>query len=761
MRNLSVILLLIASAFTIPEDAWLETIRQQWQVHQESLPDEQVYLSVSEEVLAAGDTLWFGGYLRGEETTSKVLYVELIGGQRSLQKETYLVNKGYVSAQLSIPDSLSTGLYQLRAYTQWMRNGDENTFFHRPLLVINAYDDEPPVPEYEQIRDTRLQVQAEGGQWVRGLPARLLLSLGGENNQILQGRIIQDDSLRIADVRLEKGMDIIRLQPVAGAQYHAEVYLPSGDTLTTSFPQMEEEGVSLMADFKGDRLHISAYTRGSEKCYLLVRDQNTLLHSSLMEDTVSSLDVPLDARLSDLLEVAVLDARGQVLAQRLLYHKVSSLEPKIVLDKTTYAPREETTASISLPEGMGVARVSVSVRKWPGLSTQLGQNIGDRWSDTWNTGVAALPSGKINQWLVGAESPLPSWQKILDTKPEAPEFRKEDEYLLLSGRLSDSSGDPLQSQMTLLSVPGFNPHFDYDRTDASGRFHIPVYDVYGQKEVIFQTPVDSLEARWALEDKFAPIGQERVMDGKAPLLMQEVWDDLLSAYRLRSQIRTQYGTFINQPEKDIPRKSRFYGEPNFTVRLDDYIALPDFVEVARELMPGIRLRKEGDHYVFSVFDVRTRTFLENPPALLLDGVLIQDPDAIVSLPPSDIERIETVNRRTYYGEYRFDGMIAVYTKAGDAYLQALPTDTERREITFFTPRYPYRSEAPEADYLPDFRTLLHWKPALSLEAAQPQSINFYNRDELGTFIIVVEGITEEGFPVWGTARYSVGMEQAP
>lgn len=33
--------------------------------------------------------------------------------------------------------------------------------------------------------------------------------------------------------------------------------------------------------------------------------------------------------------------------------------------------------------------------------------------------------------------------------------------------------------------------------------------------------------------------------------------------------------------------------------------------------------------------------------------------------------IETINRRTYYGQYRMDGVVAIYTQAGDAYRDAL------------------------------------------------------------------------------------------
>jgi hypothetical protein len=299
-------------------------------------------------------------------------------------------------------------------------------------------------------------------------------------------------------------------------------------------------------------------------------------------------------------------------------------------------------------------------------------------------------------------------------------------------------------------------------TDEEGRFHLPVYDVYGEKEVVLQIPNDSLPLVWSLEDKFAPIKDKRANKEYAPLAPQAQWDALLTHYRQRAQISAQYDPFLEEDlNKNIPRKSRFYGSPNFEINLEDYISLPSFVEICRELMPGIRLRQEGDHYVFSVFDVRTRTFLENPPGLVLDGVLVWNPDDIVSLLPSEIERIETVNRRTYYGEYRFDGMVAVYTKSGSAYLDLLPANAMRKSVTFFTPAQPFSMAEPTAAHLPDFRSLLYWKPVMNLQASEPQSIRFSNADELGTFEIVVEGVTADGSPVMGRQRYKVGAGQMP
>ena len=760
MRNLSYIFLFFLFAFIPAEDEVLQKLRQQWQVYQKNQPQETIYLSLSEEVVAAGDTLWFSGFLRHHSVPSRVLYLELLSDQETIQKEIYHIYKGFTSGQMSIPDSLSSGVYQLRAYTQWMRNGDESSFFSRPLLVINPYDENPPVPGQRQFLSTQLQIEPEGGQWVQGLPARVRVSLGGEENLNLSGKILRvEDSNELSDIQLEEGLDMISLQPEAGASYRAEVYLPSGDTLRANLPPARKEGVSVMADLQSGRLNISAYTRGAGKHYLLVRSADSLLYSSLLEDTVTSLALEPQLTNSSLLEVAVLNEQAQVLAERLLYFPVRPLPLKIELGKEEYAAREEVTASLSLPEDVSSARLSVSVRKVNAPTQNFGQNIADPWSGYLAPAAKSMPQEWINLWLIGQESSFMPWEEIMMTKSQSPEFVKEDEYFLLSGRLTDaSSGQALKNEMALLSVPGFNPHFDYDRTDSLGQFYIPVYDVYGKKKVVFHLQHDSLDANWSLEDKFVSINQQLSGRSKTPILTQQEWDEILEQYRQRNRIQTQYGDFFQEEEKDIPRKSRFYGEPNFEIRLDDYIALPDFVEVARELMPGIRLRKEGDHYVFSVFDVRTRTFLENPPALLLDGVLIDDPDAIVSLNPAEIERIETVNRRTYYGEYRFDGMIAVYTKEGNAFREELPPSARQEEVTFFTPLHAYQPTNPLATHQPDLRTLLMWKPGMILRSPEKSSISILNADELGEFEIVIEGVTTEGEIVHGVQRYQIIMK---
>jgi hypothetical protein len=60
---------------------------------------------------------------------------------------------------------------------------------------------------------------------------------------------------------------------------------------------------------------------------------------------------------------------------------------------------------------------------------------------------------------------------------------------------------------------------------------------------------------------------------------------------------------------------------------------------------------------------------------------------------------------------------------------------------------------------PDFRRLLHWQPLVELSGGA-QEITVANADELGTFEVIVEGITDRGEQIFGRATYTVAVNGA-
>jgi uncharacterized protein YfaS (alpha-2-macroglobulin family) len=61
---------------------------------------------------------------------------------------------------------------------------------------------------------------------------------------------------------------------------------------------------------------------------------------------------------------------------------------------------------------------------------------------------------------------------------------------------------------------------------------------------------------------------------------------------------------------------------------------------------------------------------------------------------------------------------------------------------FYAPRYD--SAITKQSRLPDFRNLLHWVPSLTTNTEGKQSLDFYTSDQIGTYRVVVQGITPKG-----------------
>ena len=88
--------------------------------------------------------MWFKVYLTAgvyhePSTLSRTIYVEVINQHGHLVQTLKLFSlTGSTAGSLPIPDSLASGNYLVRAYTNWMRNSGEEYFFHRSIKIWNS-----------------------------------------------------------------------------------------------------------------------------------------------------------------------------------------------------------------------------------------------------------------------------------------------------------------------------------------------------------------------------------------------------------------------------------------------------------------------------------------------------------------------------------------------------------------------------------------------------------------------------------------------
>jgi hypothetical protein len=103
---------------------------------------ERVYLHLDRPYYAPGDTIWIKGYVLDDSLNyskqSGLLYVELINNEDKLvTRKVFPVRDGISFGELGIDTSLKAGSYELRAYTNWMQNQGEESFYHTNFQLID------------------------------------------------------------------------------------------------------------------------------------------------------------------------------------------------------------------------------------------------------------------------------------------------------------------------------------------------------------------------------------------------------------------------------------------------------------------------------------------------------------------------------------------------------------------------------------------------------------------------------------------------
>ncbi|MCK4990350.1 MAG: TonB-dependent receptor plug domain-containing protein, partial [Bacteroidales bacterium] len=160
----------------------------------------------------------------------------------------------------------------------------------------------------------------------------------------------------------------------------------------------------------------------------------------------------------------------------------------------------------------------------------------------------------------------------------------------------------------------------------------------------------------------------------------------------------------------------------------------------------------------------TSLFGRSTPLFVLDGMPISDdPLSIIqSIPMIIIDKVEVLkgNSAVIYGSRGNNGVIAIYTKKGEApvaqdiglvgaIIKKIAGFSSKRE--FYSPQYtPENIDSPE----PDHRTTLYWNPEISIENGKA-ALSFYTADDLGYYRIIVEGVTDNGQICLGSARFMV------
>ncbi|HEY5916704.1 MAG TPA: TonB-dependent receptor plug domain-containing protein [Chryseolinea sp.] len=130
------------SGFRIAEDPlFLKNLKESLKQYNENFPEEKVYVQLDKPFYKPGEDVWFNVFVLNSNThkptlVSDVVYVELIDPKGNVaSKLDLVVREGTAHGDFALISSAPGGMYQIRAYTSWMKNFGDDNFFKKDIQV--------------------------------------------------------------------------------------------------------------------------------------------------------------------------------------------------------------------------------------------------------------------------------------------------------------------------------------------------------------------------------------------------------------------------------------------------------------------------------------------------------------------------------------------------------------------------------------------------------------------------------------------------
>jgi TonB-dependent SusC/RagA subfamily outer membrane receptor len=135
-------LLIMATAFQVVETSgFLHELRDQLKNYNARFPEEKIYLHTDKPFYKPGETIWFNAFVLNSNShqatqLSDVIYVELVDAKGNVAtRAELLIEQGTAHGEFNLKKTAPGGIYELRAYTWWMKNFGEETTFKKDLQV--------------------------------------------------------------------------------------------------------------------------------------------------------------------------------------------------------------------------------------------------------------------------------------------------------------------------------------------------------------------------------------------------------------------------------------------------------------------------------------------------------------------------------------------------------------------------------------------------------------------------------------------------
>jgi len=761
----------------------IDTIRNRFERSITNLHQEKVFVHLDRTSYITGETIWFSAYCVDAAShtpvgLSRVLNVELLDVSGQAVKQIRIkLSEGLGNGQIFITPDIPTGHYIVRAYTSWMKNFRAEFVFKKHIKIVNP----------TSIRDTgvagtnnqpAINFFPEGGQLVAGLKSKVAVkasdSLG--NGLAVSGIIYDHQDNEVAEFTTsESGYTYFFLTPGNSKTYIARAEL---DSVIHKYqlPPVKERGLTLSVnpDEAGDLNILIEHSEGyQEKPYLVVHTRGIIV-KLLQIDLKNTRDIHIEASelSAGISHITLLNSDFSPLCERLVfkYPDISNFID-LNIENQQYHKREKIDLALKRNEKFSkddLAHLSVSVYHSSGSDHDIDDIISNLLLTSDLAGPVPQPwiffdpenesrAEQLDLVMLTNGWRRFYWNEVKNDQHVRFKYPAEINAPILSGQVLKSEHQNLPKSVQI-NFLGKASVMNSVALNPDGLFNIEVPFRVNNENVLFFINDDTLRSdQVSIISPFDLEYSEARNFPRFSLSSRKYLETLNTNIQIAQVYRNT--SYINglQTEDELVN-TPFYGVPDNLYLLDNYTRFETiedlFIEYIRTAVIRDNRRTSGFQVIYD------NGLLPGKALTLIDGVPILDFDYVINFDPLVIEKIGIVNEIYRMGGIEYSGIVDFTTYRGDFDGQELPNYIVEKVYhglqqprLFYAPDYSGNQDL--LARIPDYRNTLYWNPHVKISGTESANLEFYTSDDAGIYQIEVNGITNNGQPVFLRSSFEV------
>ncbi len=316
---------------------------------------------------------------------------------------------------------------------------------------------------------------------------------------------------------------------------------------------------------------------------------------------------------------------------------------------------------------------------------------------------------------------------------------------LITGKITSRENEIFKTKSLIASFPGEESQVNIISVDDYGNFNLNISNDLAEDELLLQM-VDHKEQNFDVELNQFLQPDISQLEFKKPVIAEGFKEYILEK-SVNNQIENAYSASKADSSVFPTDRGYFFKNELLKFNLDDYKRFPDVTQTFVEVIEYGRVKsnRDGTHSIL-VRNQNANGEFTLPALVIVDGVVIQNHDNLISFEAERIQSIGLLRSKFFLGPEIYQGVVVVETKDGDFPMEFREDFMKSKEVIvtpipkkYYSPNYNNEN----LERIPDYRYQLVWNPEPDFRT-NGNEFRFFTSDLEGSFEINLEGFTRDG-----------------